>query len=1087
MRRPHFRACGRRALLCARTVLSLIMMGLAAVVAAWAGPVSATPGTFQGVITFTAPFVPTSMEVDARDSSNQYTATAYATQDDAVNCPAGSANWCYSIIVESQLANAYYLRPIAYISETSPIYLTNRVPFTPSPLQSITPGATVSYNISYQPGEISGSVSGYDMNSNPLQVSSLYFSFFDLSNTFEEPCGGSAEFCLFNSVFQGGAPALPAPAEYQVYLKPPDSYEYLTRDVGFQEAGGAVTSIAFNDSQPLSSTPVAGANVTQNYSLNQAATITGSLSVPGYSIYDYYVTTSGSTTTSGGSFYEEFNYEPQYIPSTPLAQPLTYTARIFDLTDFTKPIYVQPVLTLSTDGQTLLQYPATSVTGLTAGATLPVNYSGTAASISGRVTFNPPYPVTDIYPGIQAETADGGSAQSTFTPDALGGTYTLPAFGDTWQYWRFGWNFNLGNPNFTSNYLVGQFLTTPVLPVSNGQNVTGNNFTFPTALVRVLFTAPAGTTITNPTLAFTTGGYTGGVFAPDYVETGNAAGLGYTSVSNAESDAVLRVHGVPFQITPSAIINPGGTPGTGPTTFSPIVITPNQGDIIVVGIPGTLSLTVSSPQNGASLPTCQIPVTGTSTGAQDITITVNGQPAQTTSTNNPNDLNQVAFTATVPCTGSSTPITVVSSAPGNTSVSYTLTVTTTSVSTTTTVQSNLNPSLYGQSVTFTATVASTGSGTPTGTVTFLDGATVLGTGNLSGGVATFPTSLLSVGSHSITAIYGGSSSFAASTSGILIQTVNSAPLVITAGSATMSYGGTVPAITPSYSGFVPGNSAASLATQPQCTTTATSASNVGSYPTTCSGAMDPNYSISYQASTLKVVPAVLTVTATSQTDVYGAVDQDNCGNANQHLTYTITGFVNGQTRNEVLTGSPDEQTTATNKSDVGTYPITITQGSLELNNTLGKNYTLVFVNGTLTVTPATLTVVANSYSRSINKPNPNFGYTITGFVNGDNQWNATTGAPACCTTTATTSSPAGNYTIAIGEGSLAAKNGNYTFTFVNGVLIVFNAKNPNDPHCDGHGNFHSNPQYDCNNWADKSSYSYYWGKGGHGPNVIQCP
>ena len=1086
MKTLHLRACGRGALLCVRTVVSLTLMGLATVVAAWAGPVSATPGTFQGVITFTAPFVPTSMEVDARDSNNQYTATAYATQDDPVNCPASSTNWCYSIIVESALANAYYLRPIAYVAESSPLFIANRVPFTPSPLQSITPSATVSYNISYQPGEISGSVSGNDMNSQPLQVSSLYFSFLDLSNTFEEPCGGSLEFCPFNTVYQGTAPPLPAAAGYQVFLKPPDNYNYLTRGVGFQEAGGAVTTIQFNDNQPLSSTPVAGANVTQNYTLNQAAAITGSLSAPGQSIYDYYVTTSGYST-SGGSFYEQFNYEPQYIPNTPLAQPLTYTARIFDLTDFTQPIYIQPVLTLSTNGTTLLQYPATPVTGLTSGATLPVNYSGAAASISGRVTFSPPYPAGNIYPGIQAETQDGGLTQSQLTSDALGGTYTLPAFGDTWQYWRFGWNFNLGNPNFTSNYLVGQFLTTPVLPVADGQNVTGNNFTFATALVKVLFTAPAGTTITNPTLAITTGGYTGGVFAPDYVETGNAAGLGFNSVSNAESDVVLRVHGVPFQITPSAIINPGGNPGTGPTTFSPIVITPNQGDIIVVGIPGTLSLTVSSPQNGAVLNTCQIPVTGTSTGAQDIGIMVNGQPAQTTSANNPNDLNQVLFTVTIPCTGGSTQITVVSSAPGNTSVSYTLTVSTTSVSTAATVQSNLNPSLYGHTVTFTATVTSSGSGTPTGTVTFLDGSTPIGTGSLSGGTATFSTSLLSVGSHSITASYGGSSSFAGSTSGILIQKVSPAPLVITASSATMSYGGTAPDIAPSYSGFLPGDNATSLTAQPQCTTTATSTSNVGSYPTTCSGAADPNYSISYQAGTLKVVPAVLTVTATSQTDVYGAVDQDHCGNANQHLAYTITGFVNGQTRSEVLSGSPDESTTATNKSDVGTYPITITLGSLELNNTYGKNYTLVFVKGTLTITPATLTVVANSYSRPVNSLNPNFGYSITGFVDGDNQWNSITGAPACCATTATASSPAGTYAITIGPGNLAAKNGNYTFTFVNGVLIVFNPRNPNDPHCDGHGNYRPNPQYDCNNWPDKSSYSHYWGKGGQGPGVIPCP
>ncbi|HMF36072.1 MAG TPA: Ig-like domain repeat protein, partial [Isosphaeraceae bacterium] len=63
-----------------------------------------------------------------------------------------------------------------------------------------------------------------------------------------------------------------------------------------------------------------------------------------------------------------------------------------------------------------------------------------------------------------------------------------------------------------------------------------------------------------------------------------------------------------------------------------------------------------------------------------------------------------------------------------------------------------------QSVTFTATVSvnSPGAGTPTGTVTFKDGATVLGTGTLSGGVATFTRSTpLSAGAHHITAVYGG--------------------------------------------------------------------------------------------------------------------------------------------------------------------------------------------------------------------------------------------------------------------------------------------------------------------------------------------
>lgn len=65
------------------------------------------------------------------------------------------------------------------------------MPFLPTPLVSITPSATVTYNIPYQPGEISGAFSGNDLNSQPLTVRSVYLSFNDLSNTFAEPCLGS--------------------------------------------------------------------------------------------------------------------------------------------------------------------------------------------------------------------------------------------------------------------------------------------------------------------------------------------------------------------------------------------------------------------------------------------------------------------------------------------------------------------------------------------------------------------------------------------------------------------------------------------------------------------------------------------------------------------------------------------------------------------------------------------------------------------------------------------------------------------------------------------------------------------------------
>lgn len=100
------------------------------------------------------------------------------------------------------------------------------------------------------------------------------------------------------------------------------------------------------------------------------------------------------------------------------------------------------------------------------------------------------------------------------------------------------------------------------------------------------------------------------------------------------------------------------------------------------------------------------------------------------------------------------------------------------VGTSASVISSANPSVFGQPVTFTATITSAG-GTPFGTVTFMDGATTLGTAALAGSPATanFSTSGLAVGSHNITAIYGGNTTFATSTSATLPQIVNQASTV----------------------------------------------------------------------------------------------------------------------------------------------------------------------------------------------------------------------------------------------------------------------------------------------------------------------
>ena len=101
----------------------------------------------------------------------------------------------------------------------------------------------------------------------------------------------------------------------------------------------------------------------------------------------------------------------------------------------------------------------------------------------------------------------------------------------------------------------------------------------------------------------------------------------------------------------------------------------------------------------------------------------------------------------------------------NTSAAVTLPVA--AASTTTTLTSSASTAVFGQSVTLTATVAvvSPGAGTPTGTVTFFNGTTSLGTGTLnSSGVATLAVTSLPVAANSITATYAASTDFATSTS-----------------------------------------------------------------------------------------------------------------------------------------------------------------------------------------------------------------------------------------------------------------------------------------------------------------------------------
>jgi hypothetical protein len=111
----------------------------------------------------------------------------------------------------------------------------------------------------------------------------------------------------------------------------------------------------------------------------------------------------------------------------------------------------------------------------------------------------------------------------------------------------------------------------------------------------------------------------------------------------------------------------------------------------------------------------------------------------------------------------------------NSSTSNTVKQTVNKISTSIVLSSGTNPSVSGQSVKFTATLSPTAA---TGSITFKDGNSTLGTGILSGGIATYNTTL-AVGTHNITAVYAGNSTYAASTSNTITQAVVAKPVIKT--------------------------------------------------------------------------------------------------------------------------------------------------------------------------------------------------------------------------------------------------------------------------------------------------------------------
>jgi hypothetical protein len=186
------------------------------------------------------------------------------------------------------------------------------------------------------------------------------------------------------------------------------------------------------------------------------------------------------------------------------------------------------------------------------------------------------------------------------------------------------------------------------------------------------------------------------------------------------------------------------------------------------------------------------------------------------------------------------------------------------------------------------------------------------------------------GTYVVLASFASGDSNYANTTATSSLTINEPLITVTANNQTITFGGALPNFTYTVNPSIP------LQQYPVCTSSATGASNVGTYAgaITCSGAAKIGVLFTYVAGSVTVQPAAATVTANNQTMVAGATVPT--------LTYATT--PSGLT----FTTAPTCTTTATSSSPAGTYPISCA-------GAVTSNYNVTYVGGTMTVSVAPTT------------------------------------------------------------------------------------------------------------------------------------
>ena len=486
----------------------------------------------------------------------------------------------------------------------------------------------------------------------------------------------------------------------------------------------------------------------------------------------------------------------------------------------------------------------------------------------------------------------------------------------------FAFGNTLGGPTY---FAFGQTHTSTMVSSSVDPSVFGQSVAL-TATVKGL-----GTTVGSPTgtVTFTIDGVAQAPVALSLVN-GNEQATFSTAALSVGSHVVTATYSsndVGFAGSSSTALNEVVNPDGTATALSA------SADPTVFGQPVTFTASIAAAAPGAGTPT------GT------VTFFIDGTAQTPVALSN----DQATFTTSTLGVGSHV-VTAAYSGDGdfNGSTSAGLSQVVNTADTTTTVSSSVDPSVFGQAVTFTASVgaAAPGAGTPTGTVTFTIDGVAQAAVNLNNGQAAFATSTLTVGSHTVAVAYNGDGNFNPSTSS-LSQVVDDADTATTLSSSpassvfgeSVTFTATVNPVAPGAGSptgtvtfTVDGTAQTPVALSNGQATFATSALSVGSHVITASYDGDGNFNPSTSTFDQVVNEAATTSTLSSSASpsVFGqavtftasvAAVAPGSGTPSGTVTFTIDGVVQPS-----VTLANGQASLTTSTLSVGSHTIAVAYG-----------------------------------------------------------------------------------------------------------------------------------------------------------------